>query len=150
LAVLKAVSEMSIRPFHLAFPVKDLESTRRFYTEVLGCIVGRSAESWIDFDFYGHQISAHLVPENIHDRRSSPVDGKNVPVSHFGVILEWADWQSMSERLVQAKVDFIIAPYIRFKGEPGEQATMFFQDPSGNCLEFKSFKDDSHIFRTAF
>lgn len=141
---------MAIRPFHLAFPVKDLAATRQFYASVLGCKVGRSADSWIDFDFYGHQISAHLVPENVIDRRSSPVDGKNVPVSHWGVILDWDDWHALAERLTQAGTEFIIAPYLRFKGEPGEQATMFFQDPSGNCLEFKSFKDDSHIFRITF
>jgi uncharacterized protein len=141
---------MSIRPFHLAFPVKDLDATRKFYTEVLGCKVGRSAPSWIDFDFYGHQISAHLVPENIADRRSSPVDGKNVPVSHWGVILDWDTWHVLSERLTDLGIEFIIAPYLRFAGEPGEQATMFFQDPSGNCLEFKSFKDDANIFRVAF
>ncbi len=141
---------MAIRPFHLAFPVKDLETTRKFYTEVLGCTVGRSADSWIDFDFYGHQISAHLVPEAINDRRSSPVDGKNVPVSHWGVILEWRDWHVLSDKLAAVGTEFLIAPYIRFQGEPGEQATMFFYDPSGNCMEFKSFKDDSHIFRTSF
>jgi uncharacterized protein len=141
---------MAIRPFHLAFPVKDLSAARKFYTEVLGCKVGRSADSWIDFDFYGHQISAHLVPDNPIDRRSNPVDGKNVPVSHWGVILEWNAWQELSDRLTKANTEFIIAPYLRFKGEPGEQATMFFRDPSGNCLEFKSFKDDTHIFRTDF
>jgi uncharacterized protein len=141
---------MAIRPFHLAFPVKDLETTRKFYTEVLGCTVGRSADSWIDFDFYGHQISAHLVPEAINDRRSSPVDGKNVPVSHWGVILEWRDWHVLSDKLAAVGTEFLISPYIRFQGEPGEQATMFFYDPSGNFMEFKSFKDDSHIFRTSF
>ena len=141
---------MAIRPFHLAFPVKDLETTRQFYAEFLGCTIGRSADSWIDFDFYGHQISAHLVPENIQDRRSSPVDGKSVPVSHWGVILEWNEWHALAEKLKAAGTPFLIAPYLRFEGEPGEQATMFFHDPSGNCLEFKSFKDDAHIFRTAF
>lgn len=141
---------MSIRPFHLAFPVKDLDATRTFYSELLGCAVGRSADSWIDFNFYGHQISAHLVPENINDRRSSPVDGKNVPVSHWGLVLEWEAWQALANKLSAAGIEFIIAPYIRFKGEPGEQGTMFFQDPSGNCLEFKTFKDDSHMFRTEF
>ncbi|MBK9448285.1 MAG: VOC family protein [Bacteroidetes bacterium] len=141
---------MSIRPFHLAFPVKDLDATRKFYTETLGCRVGRSADLWIDFDFYGHQISAHLVPENQSEKRSNPVDGKNVPVSHWGVILDWDTWHVLSERLTDLGIEFIIAPYLRFAGEPGEQATMFFQDPSGNCLEFKSFKDDSHIFRASF
>lgn len=141
---------MAIRPFHLAFPVKDISSTTKFYTEVLGCKIGRSAESWIDFDFYGHQISAHLVPETQIERRSNPVDGKNVPVSHWGVILEWDAWHALADRLTAAGTKFIIAPYLRFKGEPGEQATMFFHDPSGNCLEFKSFKDDAGIFRTSF
>ena len=114
------------------------------------CRVGRSADLWIDFDFYGHQISAHLVPENQSEKRSNPVDGKNVPVSHWGVILDWDTWHVLSERLTDLGIEFIIAPYLRFAGEPGEQATMFFQDPSGNCLEFKSFKDDSHIFRASF
>src|SRR5688572_33158012 len=98
---------MSIRPFHLAFPVKDLDSTRAFYVDLLGCKVGRSADSWIDFDFYGHQISAHLVPENLQDRRSSPVDGKNVPVSHWGVILRWDDWHALSARLTKAGTEFL-------------------------------------------
>lgn len=138
----------NIRPFHVAFPVSNLEATRAFYATVLGCKVGRSAERWIDFDLYGHQISAHLVDGERPKPATNHVDGKDVPVLHWGVILEWNQWQTLAERLKQHGVKFIIEPYIRFKGEVGEQATMFFLDPSGNALEFKSFKNDASIFAT--
>lgn len=133
--------------FHLAYPVKDKEQTRAFYAELLGCDQGREAETWIDFDFFGHQVSFHVKPEafNGHEPTNS-VDGKEVPVRHFGAVLQWDEWHGLKERLVEAKTDFVIEPYIRFKGETGEQATMFFLDPSGNALEFKSFKDPSQIF----
>ena len=133
-------------PFHLAFPVADLEATRRFYVELLGCSVGREAERWIDFDFFGHQISAHLKPEEVAQAKTNDVDGDQVPVRHFGAILDWAVWQEMAARLEAAGTDFIVSPHVRFKGETGEQATMFFLDPSGNALEFKSFQDQGQIF----
>lgn len=138
-----------MRPrFHLAFPVTDIEATRRFFVELLGCTVGREAPRWIDFDFFGHQISAHLVGEP--DRSShNRVDGKEVPVRHFGLILEWSEWESLAKRLAEAKVEFLIEPYVRFAGEPGEQGTFFVKDPSGNALEFKTFRQDAEIFRKA-
>jgi extradiol dioxygenase family protein len=139
----------NIRPFHVAFPVHDLEATRKFYSEVLGCKIGRSAERWIDFDLYGHQISAHLVEGWKGGTNTNPVDGKNVPVLHWGVILEMNQWEALAERLKKHGIKFIIEPYIRFKGEVGEQATMFFLDVSNNALEFKSFKNDSSIFATS-
>lgn len=132
--------------FHLAFPVKDLESTRRFYVELLGCNVGRESTSWIDFDFFGHQITAHVSPQDIHPIAANLVDGDKVPVRHFGVILEWRAWHNLAERLQQHGAAFVIQPHLRFKGEPGEQATMFITDPSGNALEFKSFQDMSRVF----
>lgn len=135
-----------MRPFHLAFPVNDIEESKRFYTQVLGCAVGREASSWVDFNFFGHQISAHLGPDETKRASANSVDGKQVPVRHFGLIMEMAEWEAMATRLRAAKVQFIIEPYIRFKGQVGEQATMFFLDPSGNALEFKAFKDDSNIF----
>jgi len=135
-----------MQPFHLAFPVVDLPATEHFYTRVLGCGVGRSAATWIDFDFFGHQISAHLKPEETGQVRTNAVDGDAVPVRHFGVILEWAAWEALAARLRAAGVVFVIEPHIRFKGAVGEQATMFFLDPSGNALEFKAFKDQSQIF----
>lgn len=133
-------------PFHLAFPVKDLEATKSFYGELLGCEMGRSAERWVDFDFFGHQLSAHLRPEALANEPTNEVDGKAVPVRHFGAILEWNQWHTLADKLKDAGIEFIIEPYIRFKGEIGEQATMFFLDPSGNALEFKSFKDPSQVF----
>ena len=139
---------MNIRPFHIAFPVTDLEATRKFYVQVLGCTEGRSAERWIDFDLYGHQLSAHLVEDYKPHRPTNAVDGKQVPVLHWGVILEWQQWHELADRLKQHNTSFIIEPYIRFIGLPGEQATLFFLDPTGNALEFKSFKDDKDIFRT--
>lgn len=131
----------------MAAPILDKEVSRKFYAELLGCAVGREAETWIDFDFFGHQLSFHVKPEGISQNEpTNPVDGKDVPVRHFGVILGWDDWHVLSDRLQAAGTHFIIAPYIRFKGETGEQATMFFLDPSGNALEFKSFKDESQLF----
>ena len=134
-----------MRPFHLAFPVTDLVSTKSFYIDVLNCQVGRSSEHWIDFDMFGHQVVAHLVDQADHPSTNS-VDGDDVPASHFGVILTMDQWHLLKERLISHNIDFIIEPKIRFKGEAGEQATMFFLDPSGNALEFKAFKDDSSIF----
>ncbi len=131
--------------FHLAFPVHDLEEARRFYAGLLGCSTGRESDRWIDFDFFGHQIVAHLAPPE-RDTATNPVDGEDVPGRHFGVILEWDQWQKLAESLKQAKVKFIIEPGIRFQGQVGEQATMFFKDPSGNALEFKAFRDTSQIF----
>ena len=133
--------------FHLAYPIKNKEDTRLFYSELIGCKQGREAETWIDFDFYGHQVSFHVKPESFeYPDATNEVDGKQVPVRHFGAVLEWDDWHNLKDRLEAAKVDFIIEPYIRFKDEKGEQATMFFLDPSGNALEFKSFKDKSQVF----
>ena len=137
---------MSMPPFHLAFPVADLAAARGFYGGLLGCREGRSAEKWIDFDFFGHQISAHLRPEETSIAATNPVDGDNVPVRHFGAILDWDAWHKLADRLRAAGTKFIIEPHIRFKGEVGEQATMFMLDPSGNALEFKSFRDMAGVF----
>lgn len=134
-----------IPPFHLAFPVHDLAEARRFYGGLLGCAEGRSSDAWVDFNFHGHQIVAHLAPEECQAAGTSAVDGHGVPVRHFGLILSMTDWQIMADRL-RDEVDFIIAPYIRFAGEPGEQATMFFADPSGNAIELKAFADMSRVF----
>jgi len=133
-----------LSPFHLAFPVHDLEEARKFYAGLLGCPTGRESKEWIDFDLYGHQIVAHLAPTEAA-AATNKVDGEDVPVRHFGVILEWQDWEKLAERL-KGKVKFVIEPGIRFKGQVGEQATMFFKDPSGNALEFKAFRDMSRIF----
>jgi uncharacterized protein len=132
--------------FHLAFPVRSIAEARRFYGELLGCPEGRSAEHWVDFNFYGHQIVAHLAPDEIGHKATSEVDGHDVPVRHFGAILPMPQWQSLAERLQKADTKFIIEPHVRFKGEVGEQATMFFLDPSGNALEFKAFADLSQVF----
>jgi uncharacterized protein len=137
---------MSRPRFHLAFPVHDLVEARHFYGEILGCREGRAAERWVDFDFHGHQISAHLRPEECNPALSNEVDGKNVPVRHFGLILDWDDWQALAARLRALKVQFVIEPGIRFAGQVGEQATMFLLDSSGNALEFKSFRDDGQVF----
>jgi len=138
-----------ISPFHIAFPVNDLDAARAFYGGVLGCSEGRSSEQWIDFNLYGHQIVAHYqAPRQNHDVRRNPVDGHDVPVPHFGVVLPWDAWNELAERVKKAGIKFIIEPYIRFEGEVGEQATMFFLDPAGNALEFKSFKDISQLFAT--
>ena len=135
-----------INPFHLAFPIKDIEETKRFYENVLGCEIGRESDAWVDFNFFGHQLSAHLKPDELTNTKKNKVDGKSVPVRHFGVVLDWEDWHSLSKKLKALKIKFIIDPYIRFEGEVGEQATMFFLDPSGNALEFKSFKDSNQLF----
>ncbi len=136
-----------MRPFHLAFPVDNLEKTRDFYINILGCREGRSSDRWIDFDMYGHQVVAHLI-DKVESVQTNPVDGDAVPASHFGVILDMEDWASLSERLKSSGMNFIIEPHIRFKDEAGEQATMFFLDPCGNALEFKAFKSDDMIFAT--
>ncbi len=132
--------------FHLAFPVDDLARARAFYGGLLGCPEGRSSPEWVDFNFYGHQIVAHLAPGEVGHRSTSAVDGDNVPVRHFGAILALADWQALADKLVKAGTRFIIEPHVRFKGQVGEQATMFFLDPCGNALEFKSFQDMSQVF----
>lgn len=132
--------------FHLAFPVHDLTLARRFYGDVLGCREGRSDPAWVDFDLYGHQIVAHLQPAAVGDRASSAVDGHGVPIPHFGLIMEMGDWEQLAQRLKDAGIIFVIEPYVRFKGLPGEQATMFVRDPSGNALEFKAFRDMSQVF----
>jgi extradiol dioxygenase family protein len=136
-----------MRPFHLAFPVTDLNTTRSFYVDVLQCNIGRSSDKWIDFDMFGHQVVAHLVDKNSHPTTNS-VDGDEVPASHFGIILTMDQWNQLKQHLQQFDIKFIIEPKIRFKGESGEQATMFFLDPSGNALEFKAFKHDKQIFAT--
>lgn len=139
---------MSLSPFHLAVPVDNIPKARAFYRDVLGCPEGRSAEHWVDFNLFGHQFVIHYKPkpkkeENIHH---NAVDGHDVPVPHFGVVLEWTEWENLAARLRENGIQFVIEPYIRFKGEVGEQATMFFMDPCGNALEFKAFKDRSQIF----
>lgn len=133
-------------PFHLAFPVHDLAAARAFYGGLLGCREGRSSDRWVDFDLHGHQIVAHLAPERCGVTAHNPVDGHDVPVPHFGVILSMADWESLAQRLRAAGTRFVIEPGIRFPGEPGEQATMFLLDPSGNALEFKAFADPAKLF----
>jgi len=137
---------MTLRPFHLAFPVHDIPAARAFYGDVLGCAEGRSADSWVDFDLFGHQIVAHLDPAAKPVAVANPVDGHDVPVPHFGVVLGMGDWETLAERVKAAGIHFGIEPHVRFKGEVGEQATMFFLDPSGNALEFKAFADDSKLF----
>lgn len=139
---------MSLRPFHLAFPVHDLAAARSFYGNLLGCREGRSSDHWIDFDLYGHQIVAHLDPAMEPRPVHNSVDGHEVPVPHFGVVLTMPQWEDLAERLKAASIAFGIEPHVRFKGQVGEQATMFFTDPSGNALEFKAFGDDSQIFAT--
>ncbi|MGD8378445.1 MAG: VOC family protein [Gammaproteobacteria bacterium] len=131
--------------FHLAFPVRDIAETRRFYVDVLGCRVGREAARWMDFDFRGHQISAHCVDHEA-PVATNPVDGEQVPVRHFGLILPWQEWEALAQRLRELHVPFLIEPQVRFRGRPGEQATLFIRDPSGNALEFKAFRDEGAIF----
>ena len=137
----------TIQPFHVAFPVHDLELAKEFYTGTLGCTIGRSSEHWIDFNLFGHQIVAHLSPKEVGPVKTSDVDKKNVPIRHFGVVLDWNHWHEFSDHLKSRNVNFVIEPYIRFKGEAGEQATMFLADPSHNALEFKSFKDQEFLFK---
>jgi len=138
----------NLRPFHYAFPIKDLNETVTFYTNVLGCTVGRSSEKWVDFNFFGHQITAHVTNKQSEIVAHNEVDGHSVPIAHSGVILEWTDWEKLAVNIKEYDISFIIEPYIRFENEPGEQATMFFKDPSGNALEFKAFKNDNAIFET--
>tara|TARA_A100000171_G_scaffold40771_1_gene41332 strand:+ start:4751 stop:5299 length:549 start_codon:yes stop_codon:yes gene_type:complete len=137
-----------LNPFHLAIPVQNLALCREFYSQTLGCAEGRSAEKWVDFNFFGHQLVIHTTPKSqeTDNAQSNPVDGHDVPVPHFGVVLDWGEWMDLSERLKKEKIHFVIEPYIRFKGEAGEQATMFFLDPDGNALEFKAFKDIDQLF----
>lgn len=133
-------------PFHLAFPVHDLGAARLFYGELLNCPEGRSSDAWIDFDFYGHQIVAHLAPEAAPRRLHNEVDGEHVPVPHFGAVLAMDQWEALAARLNAAGADFVIRPTVRFRGEPGEQATMFFLDPSGNAIEIKAMRDPAKLF----
>jgi len=135
-----------MHPFHLAFPVTSLTKARAFYGGLLGCPEGRSSDDWVDFDFYGHQIVAHLAPEEAGHRRTSAVDGDDVPVRHFGVVLSMEEWEKLAAKLQAAGTKFVIEPHVRFKGQVGEQATMFFLDPCGNALEFKAFKDIGRLF----
>jgi hypothetical protein len=135
-----------LTPFHIAFPVHDLAAARGFYGGLLGCPEGRSADHWIDFDLYGHQIVTHLKPGGPAALHHNPVDGDDVPVPHFGVVLAMDDWTALAERLKAAGTAFVIEPHVRFRGQVGEQATMFFLDPSGNALEFKAFADPSQLF----
>ena len=137
---------MTLAPFHLAFPVHDLDSARAFYGGLLGCPEGRSSDRWIDYDFFGHQIVAHLDPAMEPRRHSNPVDGHDVPVPHFGIVLGMDEWRALSRKLRDAGLDFVIEPGIRFEGQPGEQATMFFLDPSGNALEIKAMRDPAKLF----
>ena len=138
---------MNTPPFHIAFPVSDLAAARDFYTNTIGCTEGRSSDHWIDFNMFGHQIVAHYKAADATAKATSnPVDGHDVPVPHFGVVLPWDQWQALADRLKAANTQFVIEPYIRFEGEVGEQATMFFCDPSGNALEFKAFKDPTQLF----
>jgi len=137
---------MSLPPFHLAFPVHDLAAARHFYGDLLGCPEGRSADHWVDFELRGHQIVAHLAPDATRGRVSNPVDGEDVPVPHFGLVLAMDDWKALAERLTAAGTDFVIPPTIRFEGQPGEQATMFLLDPSGNALEFKAMANPANLF----
>ncbi|WP_236974153.1 VOC family protein [Membranihabitans maritimus] len=137
-----------LQPFHLAIPVKELTETRTFYTQTLNCREGRSTDKWVDLDLYGHQLVLHIVDQNDDTtiKKNNPVDGHNVPVPHFGVVLTMKDWKDLAKRLTNLNIEFIIDPYIRFKGEIGEQATLFFKDPSGNALEFKAFKNMDQLF----
>ncbi len=139
-------SQAAMPPFHLAFPVRDIEEARLFYVGVLGCGEGRSAPDWVDFDFYGHQVVAHLAPNECGHTQTSAVDEHQVPVRHFGAVLSIPQWEALADKLRRAGTQFIIEPYIRFKGEVGEQATMFFLDPSGNAIEFKAFRNMESLF----
>ena len=146
------MGQTMLPPFHLAFPVRDVNEARRFYVDVLGCRVGRRDELWVDLDLFGHQIVAHYHPMGDDDSRSNevhtnPVDRHHVPVPHFGVVLDWDAWQTLSDRLRQAEIDFLIEPHVRFQGQVGEQATMFFLDPSGNALEFKGVSRSRPVIR---
>ena len=135
-----------MQPFHLAFPVTSLAKARAFYGDLLGCPEGRSSDEWVDFNFYGHQIVAHLSPNEAGHHNTSAVDGDNVPVRHFGMVLDMPEWERIAAKLKGALIPFVIEPHIRFKGQVGEQATMFFLDPCGNAVEFKAFADPSRLF----
>jgi extradiol dioxygenase family protein len=135
-------------PFHLAFPVRDLAEARAFFAGLLGCKTGRSAPTWVDFDFFGHQISAHLCADLSSLQETHDVDGDQVPLRHFGLILPWSEWEALAQRLRSAGARFLIEPRVRFRGRAGEQATMFIADPSGNALEFKAFRSSEQIFAT--
>lgn len=137
---------MALAPFHLAIPVDDLAKARAFYGDLLGCAEGRSSDHWIDWNFYGHQLVTHVAPERLLPPVSNPVDGHNVPVPHFGVVLDMPSWQALADKVRAAGIQFVIEPYIRFQGKAGEQATMFFHDPAGNALEFKAFADIQQLF----
>ena len=137
---------MALPPFHLAFPVDDLAAARRFYGGLLGCAEGRSADDWIDFNLYGHQLVAHFAPGAMTGRSTNPVEGEAVPVPHFGIVLAMDEWRSLAERFADAGVEFVIPPTVRFEGQPGEQATMFLLDPAGNALEFKAMADPTNLF----
>ena len=137
---------MSLPPFHVAFPVDDLAAARRFYGELLGCPEGRSSDEWVDFDLHGHQIVAHLAPDAIRARAANRVDGQDVPVPHFGLVMPMAEWKRLADRLTSADVEFVIEPTVRFEGQSGEQATMFLLDPAGNALEFKAMADPAKLF----
>lgn len=137
----------TITPFHVAVPVDNLDAAREFYTKVLDCKEGRSSDQWIDFDLYGHQYVVHYKPKEDKDSvHHNPVDGHSVPIPHYGVVLEWETWEALAAKLKHLNITFVIDPYIRFEGQPGEQATMFFLDPAGNALEFKAFKNIDQLF----
>ena len=137
----------TFKRFHLAFPVKDINTTKDFYRKILNCKVGRESESWVDFNLYGHQIVAHLAPEECNDVDSNNVDGDQTPCRHFGVILEWYEWEELSKKLDLLEISYLVSPKVRFKNKPGEQGTFFLKDPSGNVLEFKTFKNDADVFK---
>jgi extradiol dioxygenase family protein len=137
---------MTHPPFHLAFPVHDLAAARDFYGRLLGCPEGRSSDHWVDFDLHGHQIVAHLAPSSVAKKATNLVDGEDVPVPHFGLVLSMKEWEALAERLIQGGIDFVIPPTVRFASQPGEQATMFLLDPSGNALEFKAMADPAKLF----
>ena len=143
-----ATNPAPLSPFHLAFPVHDIAAARTFYGGLLGCPEGRSAPDWVDFNFYGHQIVAHLAPGETGASQRNAVDGHGVPVRHFGIVLPMADWEALASKLRAEGTAFVVEPYIRFRGEPGEQATMFFLDPSGNAIEVKAFADIGQLFAT--
>jgi uncharacterized protein len=136
----------AMRPFHFAFFVRDLDATRRFYADVLGCREGRSTDSWVDFDFFGSQISAHVTGPVTPTTDAGVVDGVHVPMPHFGALLQWEEFQQVAGRIRDARIEFILEPRVRYAGQPGEQMTMFLRDPSGNALEFKSFRHPEHVF----
>ncbi|MFL2988645.1 glyoxalase [bacterium] len=135
-----------LNPFHLAFPVNDIEKAKQWYIDVLGCSIGRESTRWVDFNFFGHQISAHLVENTISIQQINSVDNKDIPVRHFGIILNDSEWKKLANKFAKINLDFLVSPYTRFEGEIGEQSTMFIKDPSGNVIEFKSFKNNNNIF----